>query len=459
VISRLLGAMRLREAERPRLEPTLAPTAPVAKDSGAAASTLGGLGWPQPMLYAALGGYASNTGVPVTPFTALQAAAVYACVRAVSQDMATLTPFVRRSLVGGGYRRELKHPLTKLFRRPNRWQTWFEFISYAITSVCLRGNAFIVVERDKDANPIELVPIAPDRATMMLTDDGELWYRINSRRLGYGLVIPPDDMIHIKNISMDGYVGVSPIAVAQDVIGLALATQQHGGILFRQGGQVGGVLSHPSVLSKEASDRIANSWREVHSGVQNSHKVAILEEGMKFDKIAVTNEESQFLETRKFQVVDICRLYGVPPHRLGELEKATLNNIEQQNQQYVDSALQPLARSIEQLFNHHLLFDDERYILECKFDFDAMTRGDMLTRYQAYQVGTLNGWLNRNEVRAKENLDPIEDGHGDEYRVPLNTALPDASLTETVTAPSEAANAPSATPPKPQPGGSDDAAG
>ena len=148
-------------------------------------------------------------------------------------------------------------------------------------------------------------------------------------------------------------------------------------------------------------------------GVQNAHKVAILEEGMEFEKIAMTNEEAQFLETRRFQVIDICRLYGVPPHRLGELDKATLNNIEQQNQQYVDSALKPTARSLEQLFDHHLLFEEERASLECKFDFDDMTRGDLLTRYQAYQIGTLNGWLNRNEVRAEENMDPITDGHGD----------------------------------------------
>jgi HK97 family phage portal protein len=432
-----------------------ATTAPETKNDAAVTSTLGGLGWPQPMLYAALGGYASNTGVPVTPFTALQSAAVYACIRAISQDIATLTPFVRRRLIGGGYQRELRHPLTKLFRRPNRWQTWFEFIGYAVSSICLRGNAFVVVERDRDGNPIELVPIAPDRVTIMLTEDGELWYRINSRRLGQGILVPPDDMIHIKNISMDGYVGVSPIAVAQDVIGLALATQQHGGVLFRQGGQIGGVISHPGQLSKEASDRVANSWRETHAGVQNAHKVAILEEGMSFNKVAITNEEAQFLETRRFQVVDICRLYGVPPHRLGELDKATLNNIEQQNQQYLDSALRPTTRSIEQLFDHHLLFDDERSIFDCKFDFDDMTRGDQKTRFEAYQIGTLNGWMNRNEVRARENMDPITDGTGDEYRVPLNTAVPSDNLAQTTTAPAESANAPSAAPTKPEPGPSD----
>jgi HK97 family phage portal protein len=428
------------------------PAPPETKADSAITSTLGGLGWPQPMLYAALGGYASNSGVPVTPFTALQSAAVYACIRAISQDIAMLSPFVRRRLAGGGYRREFAHPLHKLFMRPNRWQTWFEFIGYVVTAICLRGNAFIVIERDQDANPIELVPIAPDRCSIMLTEDGELWYRINSRRLGYGILVPPDDMMHVKNVSLDGYVGVSPIAIAQDVIGLALATQQHGGILFRQGGQIGGVVRHPGKLSKEAGDRIANSWRETHAGVQNAHKVAILEEGMSFDKIAMTNEDSQFLETRRFQVIDICRLYGVPPHRLGELDKATLNNIEQQNQQYVDSALKPTTTSIEQLFDHHLLFDEERPALQCKFDFDEMTRGDFLTRSQGYQIGTLNGWLSRNEVRARENMDPIEDGHGDEYRVPLNTALPGADLAPKTTPPTDTPNAPSADPPKAEPG-------
>ncbi len=407
------------------------------------------------MLYAALGGYASNSGVPVTPFTALQSAAVYACIRAISQDLAMLAPFVRRSLAAGGYRRVRNHPLTKLFRRPNNWQTWFEFVGYVVSSICLRGNAFIVVERDQDANPIELVPISPDRCTIMLTETGELWYRVNSRRLGYGILIQPDDMMHVKNVSLDGYVGVSPIAIAQDVIGLALATQQHGGILFRQGGQIGGVISHPGKLSKEAGDRVANSWRETHAGVQNAHKVAILEEGMSFEKIAMTNEDSQFLETRRFQVVDICRLYGVPPHRLGELDKATLNNIEQQNQQYVDSALKPTARSLEQLFDHHLLFDEERGPLECKFDFDEMTRGDLLTRYQAYQIGTLNGWLNRNQVRAKENMDPIEDGHGDEYRVPLNTAVPGADLAPSAPGATPTPIKPSVAAPKPEAEASD----
>ena len=433
--------------------------APIAKMDGAVTSTLGGLGWPQPMLYTALGGYASNTGVPVTPFTSLQSAAVYACVRFISQDIAMLKPFVRRTLTSGGYKRELKHPLAKLFRKPNPWQTPFEFFSYWVASLCLRGNGFVVIERNGFGDPIALIPVAPDRVTITLSPEGALWYRVNSQRIGYGILVPPDDMMHLKNISMDGFVGVSPIAIAQDVIGLALATQQHGGILFRQGAQVSGVIQHPGKLSQEASNRVANSWREVHSGVQNSHKVAILEEGMTFEKIQMTNEDAQFLETRRFQVIDICRLYGVPPHKLGELDKATLNNIEQQNQQYVDAALKPIAQSVVELFDAHLLFEDERDRLCCVMDFDDMTRGDLKTRYEAYQIGTLNGWLNRNEVRARENMDPITDGTGDEYRVPLNTADPSRPEIVSSSNPNAAkpgAAKPDATPASAGPGKPDD---
>ena len=238
------------------------------------------------------------------------------------------------------------------------------------------------------------------------------------------------------------------------MIGLALATQQHGGILSAKAARSAALSRIRANYLRRHSARIANSWRETHAGVQNAHKAAVLEEGMKFDKIAITNEEAQFLETRRFQVIDICRLYGVPPHRLGELDKATLNNIEQQNQQYVDSALRPIAELVEELFNHHLLSDDERSILECKFDFDDMTRGDMLTRYQAYQVGTLNEAV-RNEARARENMNPIDDGHGDEYRVPLNTAVPSDSLDPATTAPNESAPKPAVTPTKPEPGATD----
>jgi HK97 family phage portal protein len=400
---------------------SLAPSSTVQR-SGSLVSQVNSLAFPQPLLYAALGGYASNTGVPVTPLTALQSMAVYGCCRAISDDIAGLGINVRRRLPKGGWENDPTHPLVELFAKPNRWQTAFEFWSYLVFALSLRGNGFAVIERDNDGSPRELVPISPDRVTVKLTDDGTLWYRINSRHIGYGIMVPPDDMLHLKNVSLDSYIGVSPIAIAQDAIGLALATQQHGAVLFRQGGQVGGVLTHPGQLTKEASDRIAQSWRDTHSGVQNAHKVPVLEEGIKFEKIAMTNEDAQFLATRQFSVIDICRLWRVPPHKVGELTRATFSNIEMQAQQYIDDALKPVATRIEQAADCQLLFADERAQYSVKFDFTSLLRGDQVTRYQAYQIGTLNGWLSRNEVRAREGMNPIEGG--DEYRVPLNTGDP-----------------------------------
>ena len=310
------------------------------------------MAFPQPLLYAALGGYASNTGVPVTPFTALQSAAVYGCVKCIAEDIASLPVYIRRKLISGGWIVDEHHPLNRLFRRPNRWMSAFQFWSYVLTSYCLRGNAYIVVQRGWDGAAVELVPVTPDRVSVKLSPlDGMPWYLVNARQVGIGVWVPPDDMIHMKNMSVDGYLGLSPIACAQDVIGLALAAQQHGAILFRQGGQISGVLKHPGRLGKEAAGNLAKSWRDTHSGVQNAHKIAVLEEGMTFDKIAITNEDAQFLQTRQFQVLDICRLYRVPPHKLADYGRATFNNLEQQQQGYIDDCLGPHTEQLQGLMD------------------------------------------------------------------------------------------------------------
>jgi HK97 family phage portal protein len=406
----------------PRVEPALvaAMGAPEQKQPGDIVGSLNSLAFPQPLLYAALGGYASNTGVPVTPFTALQSAAVYGCVKCLSEDIAGLPVQVRRRTADGGWVIDTMHPLNRLFRRPNRWMSAHQFWSYALTAFALRGNSYIVINRDMTGAPIELIPVTPDRVTVKLSAvDGIPWYLVNARQIGIGVWVPPEDMIHMRNMSVDGYLGLSPIACAQDVIGLALAAQQHGAVLFRQGGQVAGVLKHPGRLGTEAAGNLAESWRDTHAGVQNAHKIAILEEGMTFDKIALTNEDAQFLQTRQFQVLDICRIFRVPPHKLAEYGRATFNNIEQQQQAYVDDALGPCTDQLEGLMNDQLLFDDERELYATHFDFTGLLRGDTIRRYQSYAIGLTNGFLNANEVRALENLNPIP--NGDEYRVQLNT--------------------------------------
>lgn len=409
--SRLIGQPPTPPPQR--IEPAIVAS---TKQPGDIVGSLNSMAFPQPLLYAALGGYASNTGVPVTPFTALQSAAVYGCVKCISEDIAGLPLQVRRRTPNQGWVIDWTHPLVELFRKPNRWMSSWQFWSYVLTAYCLRGNSYIVIQRDARGMPVELVPVTPDRVTVKLSAvDGMPWYLVNARQIGIGVWVPPEDMIHMRNMSVDGYLGLSPIACGQDVLGLALAAQQHGAVLFRQGAQVAGVLKHPGRLGKEASDNLAESWRDTHAGVQNAFKTVILEEGMTFDKIAITNEDAQFLQTRQFQVLDICRMYRVPPHKLAEYGRATFNNVEQQQQMYIDDCLGPCTEQLEGLMNDQLLFEDEQGLYECHFDFTGLLRGDLIRRYQSYQIGLSNGFLSRNEVRAAENMNPIPDG--DEYNI------------------------------------------
>lgn len=424
--------------------PTVAPEPPAATPAaggggrGDIVSTTQALAFP----YFPGMGFPSNTGIPVTPLTAMQAAAVYGCCKCIGEDIAGLDVQVRRKLAAGGWAVDTEHRLNRLFRRPNRWQTRFHFWTYLLIAFSLRGNGYAVILRDRAGQPTELVPIWPDNASVHrpFEPGGRIWYTINSSLLGGSWRIPQENLLHMKNISLDGYIGLSPIACAQDVIGLAIATQQHGAILFRQGGQLAGVLTHPGRVGKEGTDNIAQSWRDVHSGVQNAHKIAILEEGMKYEKIALTNEDAQFLQTRQFQVLDICRIYRVPPHKLAEYGRATFNNLEQQQQQYIDDCLQPHTDQLAGLLEDLLLFEDEWGTYQIRFDYSSLLQGDMAQRFSAYQTGLTNGFLSRNEVRAREGMNPIPGG--DEYRVPLNTGNP-----------LDAANNTQVVPPNPPAGG------
>jgi HK97 family phage portal protein len=398
------------------------PLSAATEKQGSLVSSINSLAFPQPLLYAALGGYASNTGVPVTPLTALQSGAFFGCIKCISEDIAGLPTQIRRRS-GEAWLVDLAHPLNKLLKHPNRFQSRFQFWCYVLVSYCLRGNAFIAIKRDPSGTPVELIPVSPDRVTVRISPDtGLLWYRVNSLHVGYGVLCPPEDMIHMKNVSVDGYLGLSPVAVAQDVIGLALATQQHGATLFRQGAQVSGVLTHPGKLSKEASDRIAESWHGSYAGVQNAHRVAVLEEGMGFEKISMTNEDAQFLATRQFQDTDICRLFRVPPHKIGDFSRATWSNLQQSQQQYRDDCLISHTDQLQELLADQLFWEAERDLYQVHWDFTPMLQGDQNQRFTAYQIGLNNGFLSRNEVRMREGFNPIPGG--DEYRVPLNTGDP-----------------------------------
>lgn len=379
------------------------------------------LAFPSPMLAGIFGGGGSSTGVPVTPLSALQSATVYACVRRKAEDLAKLPVLVERDMGGDGWQQDLLHPLNELLKRPNQWMTPFEFWRYLSASLDLRGNAFCVIRRGWDAAPEALIPINWDRVSVLLSPRGELFYNISHPAIGTGITFHQDDVIHLRGLTIDGgYIGMSAIVAAQDVTGLALATQQHGAVLFRQGAQIPMVLKHPGKLTKEVADRIAQSWRDAYGGVQNSHKTAVLEEGMDVKELAMTNEDSQFLQTRAFQVVEICRLLGVPPHKVYDLSKANFSTLEQQEQAYVNDTLDTLASNVQDNARMRLFFRSERDSYRIRFDFSSLLRGDQKARSEAYASGLQNGYLSINDVRRREGLAPI--AGGDVYRVQVNTA-------------------------------------
>ncbi len=367
-------------------------------------------------------GNRSHTGTVVTNHTALQITAAYACIRALSEDVACLPIKIRKILPNNGAIAQPRHPIAKLLAHPNAYQTPFEMISHIITSLTLRGNAFVYIIRAGDGTPIELIPLIPDRVqTLINQNDGMIYYHISHPRLSAATMsVPQEDMIHVKNISLDGGVlGVSPIQASQETLGLAQAAQNHAAIMFRQGTMLRGVFTTDGKLSPETIVNLRSQFEKTYAGVDNAHKTAVLEEGMKFEPLSMTAEDSQLLESRKFSVEEIARLFRVPLSKIGVQAGSVANN-ETQEQSYISNSLMPLCRRIEEAFEQRLLFEAERAYINIRFDFDHMLRANTKERFDSHAVALGWGFLSINEVRAKEGLTPIEGG--DDYRIPLNTA-------------------------------------
>jgi HK97 family phage portal protein len=372
------------------------------------------------MLWGLFGGGGSSTGIPITPLSALQAATVYACVKRLSEDIAGLKFGVEKFVPDHGWTLDAEHPFNLVLCKPNRWMTWFEFFRYMVMSLELRGNAIAVIKRGWDGSPEELIPLNWDRVSVLLSPQGILFYNISHPQIGWGVTFHQEDVVHVRGLTVDGgYLGMTPIAVAQDVVGLAIATQQHGAVLFRQGAQLNGILKHPGKLSKEASERLATAFGNVYGGVQNSHRTAILEEGMGFEKLTMTNEDSQFLETRQFQVIEICRMFGVPPHKVYDLSKAAFSTLEQQDQAYANETIKPRIVNLAQGFQK-CFYADELGRVRLRIDYSDMLQGDMKSQAEFYGSTVNNGLMSRNEARAKLGLPPVPGG--DKFRIPANTA-------------------------------------
>lgn len=385
-------------------------------------------------------GMRSGTGLRVSADSAMRLTAVYACVRILSETMASLPFVLYRTDASGGKVRVTNHWLYRLFaRRPNRFQNPFEWREMMQGHLALRGNAYNRIVSNTRGEITELVPIHPDRIRIEILPSGEFRYRVTDRS-GSESVLPRGEVWHLRGLSSDGLLGMSPIEIARESVGMALAAQDYGARFFANDAKpTGGWIEFPgSFKDAEAKKVFRESYQQAQSGA-NRGKVLVLENGMKFHEVGVTNRDAQFLELRKFQITDIARLFRVPPHMIGDLDRATFSNIEQQSLEFVMHTMTPWAERWEASIEAELLPDDEG--LEVEFDFANLMRGDAASRAGYYQSGIQNGWLTRNEARLAENLNPLEGL--DEPLRPLN-------MTEESDA-EEAEGEPAEKPPTPEP--------
>lgn len=360
----------------------------------------------------------TTSGKPVNERTAMQTTAVYACVRILAEAVASLPLHVYEYQDDGGKKLVHDHPLYYLLHdEPNPEMTSFVFRETLMSHLLIWGNAYAQIIRDGAGRVLGLYPLLPDKMDVQRDDRGNIYY-VYSRNSDenpmfkeYGDIrLKAEDVLHIPGLGFDGLIGYSPIAMAKNAVGMTLACEEYGASFFANGANPGGVLEHPGVL-KDPS-KVRESWNSVYRGVNNAHKIAVLEEGMKYQQIGIPPEEAQFLETRKFQINEITRLYRIPPHMVGDLDKSSFSNIEQQSLEFVKYTLDPWVIRWEQSLQRSLLLPGEKGKYFIKLNVDGLLRGDYQSRMNGYAVGRQNGWFSANDIREMENMNPIPDEQG-----------------------------------------------
>ena len=365
----------------------------------------------------------STSGKAGTERSAMQMTAVYACVRILSEAIAGLPLHLYRYKEGGGKEKAIDHPLYRLLHdEPNPEMTSFVFRETLMTHLLLWGNAYAQIIRNGKGEVIALYPLMPNKMEVDRDENGRLYYSYTRSSEeaptmeGSTVTLRPEDVLHIPGLGFDGLVGYSPIAMAKNAIGMAIACEEYGAKFFANGAAPSGVLEHPGTIKDPA--RVRESWNSTFGGSANSGKVAVLEEGMKYTPISISPEQAQFLETRKFQINEIARIFRVPPHMVGDLEKSSFSNIEQQSLEFVKYTLDPWVIRWEQSLARSLLSATDKKDLFFKFNVEGLLRGDYQSRMAGYATARQNGWMSANDIRELENLDriPAEEG-GDLYLI------------------------------------------
>jgi HK97 family phage portal protein len=365
----------------------------------------------------------SESGSPVGPYIAENLSAVFGCVQIISETVATL-PLVVYRRSGDGMKTPVpNHPVARLFsREPNSLQTPPEFLEMLVAHCLLRGNAYAEIIRDNRGAPIELIPLHPDTVAVMRVP--------NTRRIQYDVSGPDggtrrllaDEMLHLKDRSDDGIVGKSRLHRARETFGTAISTERFAANTYRNGARLSGVLMHPDQLGSEAQENIRQSFTGKYSGADKAASVAVLEEGMKWTTISVSPEDAQMLESRRFSVEQIARMFRIPPPVLGDLSNGSYSNVTELGIWFHTHCIAPWLTKIERTIERALFSDEGRRNFEVEFDADLLMRGNMLERFQAYRIGREVGLYSANDLRKFENLNPRTDPDADVFLSPLNMA-------------------------------------
>jgi HK97 family phage portal protein len=366
---------------------------------------------------------ASAAGVEINQQTALGASAVMACVMMLTEDVAKLPVSLYRPRADKSREPVTDHFLADLFEQPNPWQDWLEFAEMVQVGLVLRGNGYAVIVRDWRGRPVKLVPVNPDRVALWEAPTGELFYRVTPFGLhemaelrDMPFLIPFEDMFHLRGLSVNGLVGMSRIAVARDVIGLAIAQERQAASFVGQGSRPSGVLTTDQKLDKVTVERVKERWKEINAGLANSGKAAILEAGLSWKALSLSAQELEFIAARQFQLQEIARMFRIPPHMIGELSRSTNNNIVQQSQEYVNFTISGYTRRWRAKLR--MTFGLARDDIHVEHDLSELVRADIVARYNGYRTGIMSGFLKPNEARIDDGRDP--DPKGGELMQPTN---------------------------------------
>lgn len=364
----------------------------------------------------------TNSGLMINDETVFQVSAFWDCVKILSEDVATLPLVLYKRLEKGKTKAE-NHNLFKIINyKPNEEMLIINFLEMLMTNVLLWGNAYVQKIYNKKGEIIEIYPLYSRYMEIKRDKNNNLYFRYNEP--GNEKDFDKEQIINITGLTMDGITGLSILKYARESLGLTMATEKFGASFFGSGSKPGGVLELPENGRCKDKDQVRAEWNKLYQGIGNANRIAILEGGMKYKPVGIPPEDAQFLQTRQFQIPEVCRWFRMPPHKIADLSNATFSNIEHQGIEYVSNTLRPWLVRFEKSFEAGLLNQKEIKKYFIQFSVDALLRGDFNTRMQGYATARQNGWINADEIREKEDMNPMPEGEGGEKYLVNGNMIP-----------------------------------